>query len=93
MKQGRDSSLRLTTLSLLLLSLLVLFCKPFVIESLFLTSETFLCSVLDLQLKTVLLLDALQLLMLPAGTLICLKQKMFPSIIFYYKHGILQFVR
>jgi hypothetical protein len=46
MKQGRDSSLRLITLSLLLLSTLALFCKQFVIESLFVTSETS-CSVLD----------------------------------------------
>jgi hypothetical protein len=48
------------------------------------TSETFLCSVLAVQLKTVLLLDALQLL-LSAGTLISLGEKMFPLIMFYYK--------
>jgi hypothetical protein len=38
-----------------------------------------------LQLKTVHLLDALQLLMLSAETLISLEDKMFPLNIFYYK--------
>jgi hypothetical protein len=45
------------------------------------TPETFLCSVLAL------LLDALQLLM-SAGTLISLEDKLFPSNIFYYKQDI-----
>jgi hypothetical protein len=54
--------------------------------------ETFLCSVFALQLKTVLLLNALQLRTLSAGTLISLEHKMF-SLIFYYKHDTFLFVR
>jgi hypothetical protein len=42
-----------------------------------------------LQLKTVLLLDAFQLLMLSAGALISLEDKVFPLIIFYYKQDTL----
>jgi hypothetical protein len=38
-----------------------------------------------LQLKTVLLLDALQLLIFSVGTLISIEDKMFPLNIFYYK--------
>jgi hypothetical protein len=49
------------------------------------TSETLFCSAFALQLKTVLLLDARQLLVLSAGTLISLEDIMFPLIIFYYK--------
>jgi hypothetical protein len=48
------------------------------------TSDTSLCSVFALQLKTV-LLDVLQLLMLSAGTLISLEDKMVPLIVFYCK--------
>jgi hypothetical protein len=47
------------------------------------TSETFLCSTFALQLKTVLLLDVLQLLMLSAGTLMSLEIIMFPWNTFY----------
>jgi hypothetical protein len=50
------------------------------------TSETFLCSTFALQLKTVLLLDVLQLLMLSAGTLMSLEDKMFPWNTFYCEH-------
>jgi hypothetical protein len=49
------------------------------------TSETFLCSTFTLQLKTVLLLDVLQLLMLSAGTLMSLQDIMFHLNIFYCK--------
>jgi hypothetical protein len=49
------------------------------------TSETFLCSTFALQLKTVLLLDVLQLLMLSAGTLMFLQDKMFHFNTFYCK--------
>jgi hypothetical protein len=38
-----------------------------------------------LQLKTVLMLDALQLLTFSVGTLISIEDKMFPLNIFYYK--------
>jgi hypothetical protein len=62
-----------------------LFWKLLAFVSLLGTSETLFCSTFALQLKTVLLLDALQLLMLSAGTLISLEDKMFPLIIFYYK--------
>jgi hypothetical protein len=48
----------------------------------------FLCSTFALQLKTVLLLDVLQLLMLSAGTLMSLQDKMFHLNIFYYKQDI-----
>jgi hypothetical protein len=48
-------------------------------------SETFLCSTFALQLKTVLLLDVLQLLMLSAGTLMSLQDKMFPLNTFHCK--------
>jgi hypothetical protein len=51
------------------------------------TLEIFLCSMFALQLKTVLLLDALQLLMLSAGTLISLDDKMPPLNIFYLKQN------
>jgi hypothetical protein len=46
-------------------------------------SETFLCPVSALLVKTVLLLDMLQVLMLPIGTLMCLKPKLFLFIISY----------
>jgi hypothetical protein len=49
------------------------------------TSETFLCSTFALQLKTVLLLDVLQLLMLSTETLISLEDIMFPLNTFYCK--------
>jgi hypothetical protein len=45
----------------------------------------FFCSMFALQLKTVLLLDALQLLILSAGTSISFEDKMFPLNVFYYK--------
>jgi hypothetical protein len=48
------------------------------------TSETFLCSTFALQLRTV-LLDVLQLLMLSAGILISLQDKMFHWNAFYCK--------
>jgi hypothetical protein len=51
------------------------------------TSETFLCSTFALQLKTVLLLDVLQLLMLSAGTLMSLEIIMFPLNTFYCKQN------
>jgi hypothetical protein len=47
--------------------------------------ETFLCSTFALQLKTVLLLDVLQLLLLSAGTLISLQDIMFHLNTFYCK--------
>jgi hypothetical protein len=49
------------------------------------TSETFLCSTFALELKTVLLVDVLQLLMLSAGTLMSLEIVMFPLNTFYCK--------
>jgi hypothetical protein len=69
----------------LLLNSVRLFCKLLAFVSLLGTSETFLCSVFALQLKTVLLLGVLQLLMLSAGTLISIEDKMFPLNKFYYK--------
>jgi hypothetical protein len=72
---------------------LVLNSVLLVFVSLLGTSETSLCSVFALQLKTVLLLDALQLLMLSAETSISLEDKMFPMITFYYKHDNSLFVR
>jgi hypothetical protein len=62
-----------------------LFWKLLAYVSLLGTSETFLCSTFALQLKTVLLLDVLQLLMLSAGTLIYLQDKMFHWNTFYCK--------
>jgi hypothetical protein len=44
-------------------------------------------------IKSVLLLGALHLLMLSAGTSISLEHKMLPLIIFYYKHDAFLFVR
>jgi hypothetical protein len=49
------------------------------------TSETILWSMFALQLKTVRLLDGLQLLMLSAGSFMSLEDKMSPLNIFYYK--------
>jgi hypothetical protein len=49
--------------------------------------ETFLCSISALHLKTVLVQDVHQLLMLSAGTLMYLKQILFPSVIFYDNCG------
>jgi hypothetical protein len=69
----------------LVLNSVRLFWKLLVFVSLLGTSETFLCSMFALQSKTVLLLDALKLLMLFAGTLISLEDKMTPMNIFYYK--------
>jgi hypothetical protein len=43
----------------------------------------FLCSISALHLKTVLLQDVHQLLMLSAGTLMYFKQILFPLVIFY----------
>jgi hypothetical protein len=57
--------------------------KLSVFESLLGISETFLCSISALHLKTVLLQDVHQLLMLSAGTLMHLKQILFPLVIFY----------
>jgi hypothetical protein len=71
----------------------LLFWKLLVFESLLGASGTFLCSVFALKLKTVLLLDALQLLMLSAETLISLEDRMFPLLIFYYKRDTPQFDR
>jgi hypothetical protein len=65
--------------------LLLLFWKLLAFVSLLGTSETFLCSTFVLQLKTVLLLDVLQLRMLFAGTLISLKDKTFHLNTFYCK--------
>jgi hypothetical protein len=59
------------------------FWKLSVFKSLLGVLETFLCSISALQLKTVPLLDAHQLLMLSAGTLMYLKQILFPLVIFY----------
>jgi hypothetical protein len=59
------------------------FWKLSVFESLLGISETFLCTISALQLKTVLLQDVHQLLMLSAETLMCLKQILFPLVIFY----------
>jgi hypothetical protein len=69
----------------LVLNSVHLFWKRLVFVPLLLNSETLLCYMFALQLKTVLLLDALQHLMLSAGTLISLEDKMFPLFIFYYK--------
>jgi hypothetical protein len=54
--------------------------------------ETTLWSIFALQLKPVVLIDALQLLMLSAETSISLKRKMFSLAIFYYKHDTSLFV-
>jgi hypothetical protein len=63
------------------------FWKLSVFESLLGISETFLCSISTLHLKTVLLQDVHQLLMLSAGTLMYLKQILFPLVIFYNNCG------
>jgi hypothetical protein len=60
-----------------------LFWKLLAFVSLLGTSETFLCSTFALQLKTVLLLDVLQLLMLSVGTLMSLEIIIFPLNTFY----------
>jgi hypothetical protein len=65
------------------------FWKLSVFQSLLGISDTFLCSVSALQLKTALLLDTHQLLMLSAGTLMYLKQILFPLAIFYNNCGII----
>jgi hypothetical protein len=62
-----------------------LFWKLLAFVSLLGPSETFLCSTFALQLKTVLLLDVLQLLMLSAGTLMSLEIITFPLNTFYCK--------
>jgi hypothetical protein len=71
---------------LLLLLLLILFgsCRS---SSPYSVLQRLFCSISALQLKTVLLLDAHQLLMLSAGTLMHLKQILFPLVIFYNKCG------
>jgi hypothetical protein len=69
----------------LVLNSVRLFWKLLTFVCLLGTSETFLCSTFALQLKTVLLLDVLQLLMLSAGTLMSLED-MFPLNTFYCKH-------
>jgi hypothetical protein len=71
----------------LVLNSVRLYWKLLAFVSLLGTSETFLYSTFALQLKTVLLLDALQLLMLSAGTLISLEDKMFLLNIFYFKQN------
>jgi hypothetical protein len=70
-----------------------LFWKLLPFVSLLGTSESFLCSVFALQLKTVLLVDVLQLLMLSAGTLMSLEDKMSPLNIFCYKRDTFTSVR
>jgi hypothetical protein len=59
------------------------FWKLSVFESLLGISETFLCSISALHLKTIFLQDVHELLMLSAGTLMYLKQILFPLVIFY----------
>jgi hypothetical protein len=71
----------------LVLNSVRLFWKLLVFVSLLGISETFLCSMFALQLKTVLLLDVLQLLMLSAGTLVSLEIIMFPLNIIYCKQN------
>jgi hypothetical protein len=61
----------------LVLNSVRLFWKLLAFVCLLGTSETFLCSTFAPQLKTVLLLDVLQLLMLSAGTLMSLQEIMF----------------
>jgi hypothetical protein len=58
------------------------FWKLLVFETLLGISETFLCSVSALHLKTILLQDVHQLLMLSAGILMYLKQILFPLVTF-----------
>jgi uncharacterized protein (DUF486 family) len=62
------------------------FWKLSVFEFLLGISETFICSVSAVNLKTV-LQDVHQLLMLSAGTLMYLKQKLFPLVISYNNCG------
>jgi hypothetical protein len=69
----------------LVLNSVRLFWKLLTFVSLLGTSETFLCSTFALQLKTVVLLDVLQLLMLSAGTLMSLEIIMFSLNTFYCK--------
>jgi hypothetical protein len=69
----------------LVLNSVRLYWKLLFFMSLLGTSETFLCSTFALQLKTVLLLDVIQLLMLSAGTLMSL-EIMFPLNTFYCEH-------
>jgi hypothetical protein len=54
----------------------LLFWKLLVLELLLDKSENFMCSLPAFLVKIVLLLDALQLLMLFVGTLICLEPKL-----------------
>jgi hypothetical protein len=67
----------------LALNSVLLFWKLLVFEFLLGTSETVLCSMSAPQADIVPLLDALQLLMLSAGTSTYLEPKMFSLIIFY----------
>jgi hypothetical protein len=71
----------------LLLNSVLPFWKLLVFESLLGISETLLCPMSTIQLKIVLPLDMHQLLMLSAGTLIYLKQKLFLSVILYNNYG------
>jgi hypothetical protein len=71
----------------LVLNSVRLYWKLLAFVSLLGTSEIFLCSTFVLQLKTVLLLDELQLLMLSAGTLMSLEIIMFPLNTFYCKQN------
>jgi hypothetical protein len=69
----------------LVLNSVRLFKKLLVFLSLLGTSDTSLCSMFGLQVNTVPPLDALQLLMLSARTLISFEDKMSPLNIYYYK--------
>jgi hypothetical protein len=71
----------------------LLFWGLLVFKSLLRISQTFLRSILALQLNTVLPIYAPQLLMSSAGTLVHLEQKNGALNIFYYNHGIFQSVR
>jgi hypothetical protein len=73
---------------ILVLNSVRLFWKLLAFVSLLGTSETFLCSTFALRLKTVLLLDVLQLLLLSAGTLMSLKDIMFDLNKFYCKQNL-----
>jgi hypothetical protein len=65
------------------------FWKLSLFESLLGISETFLCSISALHLKTVLLQGVHLLLILSAGTLMYLKQILFPLRLFYNNCGIM----
>jgi hypothetical protein len=67
----------------LVLNSVHLFFKLLVFEFFLGTSETSLCSVSATEVKIIPMLDALQPLILFAGTLTNSEPKIFPSIIFY----------